>query len=53
MGDSENINETVEKIDMLIVSAIEKEKKRNDLMTTPSSIIYKRNETVYNNKHYH
>ena len=28
MGDSENINETVEKIDMLIVSAIEKEKKK-------------------------
>ena len=28
MGDSENINETVEKIDLLIVSAIAKEKKK-------------------------
>ena len=53
MGDSGNINETVEKIDLLIVSAIAKEKKRNDLMTTPSLTTYKRNETVYNNKHYH
>ena len=37
MGDSEHINETVETIDMLIVSAIEQLKKaRNDLMSTPS-----------------
>ena len=37
MGDSERINETVETIDMLIVSATEQLKKaRNDLMSTPS-----------------
>ena len=42
-----NINETAEKIDMLIVSAIEQLKKdKNDLMSTPSSNTYKRKETV-------
>ena len=47
MGDSEHINETVETIDMLIVSAIEQLKKaRNDLMSTPSQNTYKRKETV-------
>ena len=48
MGDSENINETVEKIDMLIVSAIEqlKKKKKKDLMSTPSSNTCKRKETA-------
>ena len=47
MGDSEHINEAVETIDMLIVSAIEQLKKaRNDLMSTPPSNTYKRKETV-------
>ena len=46
--DSEHINETVETIYILIVSAIEKLKKksRNDLMSTPSSTTCKRKETV-------
>ena len=36
MGDSEHINETVEKIDMLIVRAFEQLKKaRNNLMSHP------------------
>ena len=47
MGDSEHINETVETIDMLIVSAIEQlEKARNDLMSRPSLTTYKRMETI-------
>ena len=47
MGDSECINETVETIDMLIVSAIEQLKKaKSDLMSTPSSNSYKRKEAV-------
>ena len=47
MEDSEHINETVEAIDMLIVSAIEQlEKARNDLMSRPSLTTYKRMETI-------
>ena len=47
MGDSEHINETLETIDMLIVSAIEQLKKaRNNLMSTPSSNTCKRKEIV-------
>ena len=46
MGDSEHINETVETIDMLIVSAIEQLKKKKDLMSTPSSNTCKRKETA-------
>ena len=45
MGDSEHINETVETIDMLIVTAIE-QLKQNNLMSTPSSTTQKRKETV-------
>ena len=47
MGDSEDINETVETIDMLIVTAIEQlKKRRNNLMSMLSSTTYKRKETV-------
>ena len=47
MGDSENINETVETIDMFTVSTIEQLKKaRNDLLSTPSATTYKRKETA-------
>ena len=46
MVDLEHINETAETVDMLIVSAIEQFKKKNDLMSTPSSTTYKRKETV-------
>ena len=47
MGGPEHINETVETINMLIVNAIEQlKKKRNNLMSTPSSTTYKRKETV-------
>ena len=45
MGDSEHINEAVETVGMLVVSAI-KQLTRNDLMSTPYSITYKRKETV-------
>ena len=47
MRDSEHINETVETVSMLVVSAIEQLKiTRNDLLSTPYSITYKRKETV-------
>ena len=47
MGYSEHVNETVETIDMLFVSAIKQLKKaRNNLMSTSSSNTYKRKETV-------
>ena len=47
MGHKEHTNETVETIDMLVVSTIEQLKKaRNDLMSTPSSNTYKRKKTV-------
>ena len=47
MRDSEHVNETVETFNMLIVSAIEQLKKtKSDLMSTPTSTIYKRKETV-------
>ena len=46
MGDSEHSNETVETINMLIVTAIEQLKKRNNLMSTPSLTTYKKKETV-------
>ena len=39
MGDSEHINETVETIDMLIVSAIEQLKKQNKKRSDEHAIL--------------